>query len=143
MKACPVLCVVAAMANAFRIERDAGGVPGLIVAFNVFSEEYERAVFEDEVIYPHACQRENTGKRTGNIMNIDRFPTSIFEIANAVRDSGMLPYYQPPCYLFALDYPHGATFARHYDSRYRWGEVRCLGKEGWAGRGRGVVLTAA
>ena len=43
---------------------------------------------------------------------------------NAVRDCGLVPDLVTPDYCMSLSYPHSATFAKHFDSRYRWGEAR-------------------
>ena len=47
----------------------------------------------------------------------------MFAICNVVKDSGLFPGYITPDYCLALNYPPGAGFQHHFDSRYRWGET--------------------
>jgi len=108
-----------------RIIRNAGGVPGLMVALNVFSEEVEKRVFEDGNLF-----HNETNLNEGNDKKKKHFVTSpfdwnedIFSICNLVSDSGLWCEYFTPDYLLGLTYPIGAGFQAHHDSRHRWGET--------------------
>ena len=103
--------------RAFKITRDAGGVPGLLLAENVFTEEAERHYFEmtsDET----TPEFPRLGSHHG-----PPFPEQFHHVLNAVRDCGLLPELMDPDYCLALTYSPKATFQVHYDSRYRWGET--------------------
>jgi hypothetical protein len=111
---------------AFAIVRNCGGVPGLHLALNVFSEAAERRLFE--LTGPPAPRSVENGRvsRVGDaIFGPHDFPAEIFQALNAVRDCGLAPDLVCPDYCLCLTYAHGATFPQHFDSRYRWGEARC------------------
>lgn len=47
----------------------------------------------------------------------------VFQVLNAVRDTGMCPEMITHNYCLSLGYPGKAIFAAHFDSRFQWGEV--------------------
>lgn len=104
----------------FKITRDAGGVPGLLLAENLFSEEAEHHYFEfsgaEETFL------ENPGEKLCSHHG-PPFPQEFHHVLNAVRDCGLLPELMDPDYCLALTYRPKAQFQLHYDSRYRWGET--------------------
>jgi hypothetical protein len=106
-----------------RIVRNVGGIQGLDIALDCFSEAVERRLFESERIHAPQDQSAQNPKRHGIIKGPDRFDHDIFRACNVVRDSGLLPGYVPPDYCFALTYNQRASFQSHFDSRYRWGET--------------------
>ena len=90
-----------------QIIRNVGGVPGLHVALNVFSEETERRLFELPVHYP--ATKEST-TRCGKSMHPSTWPVDIFRVCNAVEDCGLVPEYIRPDYCLSLNYPPGVGF---------------------------------
>ena len=77
---------------AFKITRDAGGVPGLMLAENVFSEAAEKHYFGLTGASEH--QPTAQGARVDKVIDGHFgpiFPQEIYEVLNAVRDCGLLP----------------------------------------------------
>eukprot|EP00984_Skeletonema_dohrnii_P025068 scaffold14195_cov155-Skeletonema_dohrnii-CCMP3373.AAC.15 len=117
-----------------RIIRNVGGIEGLHLATNCFTEEVERRIFTsiDESGY-QSGKRTWGGQPTGLIRWPYDWPEDYNKLANLVRDCGLLPNYVPPDYCLRLMYPPKAGFQFHHDSKYRWGEVIVgvnLGQEG-------------
>ena len=79
----------------FHIHRDVGGVPGLLLATEVFSEAAERVFFETTA---HLSSGKET-KRTGEWAARDpsRFPPNFWMALNAIRDSGLMPQFLDSC----------------------------------------------
>ena len=112
-----------------RIVRDAGGVPGLHVAYDCFTEEVEERLFlsgDETSFFQHALggPATATATRTGNAPRHPMsWPADYTRVCNLIRDCGLVPDLVPPDYCLPLLYPPGAGFALHFDSRYRWAEV--------------------
>ena len=106
------------------ILRNVGGVLGLHVALDAFTEEAERELFESAM---HLGSEPRDAQRHGSHTNPEEWSyeaPEILRVCNVVKDSGLVPGYVPPDYLFAISYPAGCTgFKEHFDSRYRWGET--------------------
>ena len=117
----------ALLSMAFRIVRDAGGVLGLHVAYNVFSEEAEQRLF---AIHAEDSRERLHAEKPTDFFNDDReggrgaerFPDEWFQVINAVRDCGLAPDLVMPQCCISWSYPPGAVFPFHWDSRFRWGE---------------------
>ncbi|KAK1734897.1 2OG-Fe(II) oxygenase family protein [Skeletonema marinoi] len=117
-----------------RIIRNVGGIEGLHLATNCFTEEVERRIFTsiDESGY-QSGKRTCGGQPTGLLRWPYDWPEDYNKLVNLVRDCGLLPDYVPPDYCLRLMYPPKAGFQFHHDSKYRWGEVIVgvnLGQEG-------------
>lgn len=106
--------------NDFTIVRNVGGIKGLSVAYNLFSETAEADFFST----PLPNKREDNSGRAGELSTYEPslFPTSMWPALNAVRDSGLCAEMLDPDYVFALAYGRRDSFHAHFDSRYRWGE---------------------
>ena len=106
------------------ILRNVGGVQGLHVALDSFDEDVERELFQSAV---HGGNDPRSAQRHGTHTNPSDWAASapeIIKVCNVVKDSGLVPDYLAPDYLFAITYPAGCTgFKEHFDSRYRWGET--------------------
>ena len=101
-----------------RIVRDAGGVRGLHVAYDCFTEEVEERLFRSVSEVQHV-----PGTRTGvEPMGPTSWPDDYTRLCNLIKDCGLVPDLVPPNYCLPLMYPPKAGFAPHFDSRYRWGE---------------------
>ena len=74
-----------------RIVRNVGGIEGLHIALDAFSENAERRLFESERI--HASQEVSAERKQphGAVFGPNRFDHDIFRVCNVVRDSGLLP----------------------------------------------------
>ena len=117
-----------------RITRNVGGIEGLHLATDCFTEEVERRIFTsiDESGY-QSGKRTWGGQPTGLIRWPYDWPQDYIKLNNLIRDCGLLPDYVPPDYCLRLMYPPKAGFQFHHDSQYRWGEVIVginLGQEG-------------
>ena len=108
-----------------RIVHDAGGVRGLIVVLDFFSEAVEKRLFElgNKGIF-HAAKRSMAGLNIAG-ERMPRFPDDIFRLANAVRDCGAFPELITPNHVHYINYPKGGSsaFKEHFDGRARWGET--------------------
>jgi len=114
--------------------RDAGGVSGLHVLLDAFTEDVERRIFQtgEPLNQPEQVNHEY-GKRLGCHLGPEGFDAvpDLHRVCNAIRDSGLFPGLVEPDYCFAITYPGpsadggGAEFQVHLDSRYRWGETVC------------------
>ena len=107
-----------------RIIRNVGGIEGLHLATNCFTEEVERRLFTsiDESGY-QSGKRTWGGQPTGLLRWPYDWPADYNKLANLIRDCGLLPDYVPPDYCLRLMYPPKAGFQFHHDSAKRWGEV--------------------
>lgn len=117
-----------------RITRNVGGIEGLHLATDCFTEEVERRIFTsiDESGY-RSGKRTWGGQPTGLIRWPHDWPEDYIKLTNLIRDCGLLLDYVPPDYCLRLMYPPKAGFQLHHDSQYRWGEVIVginLGQEG-------------
>ena len=111
------------------IERDVGGVQGFHVMKRFCTEEHEKFLFLTQFPQHHLQGPAGRGGHS-HFYHEHGPPEAIFELLNAVRDTGLCPYMTDPDYCLALNYEEGGTFAPHFDSRYRWGETVmgvCLG----------------
>lgn len=110
------------------ILRDVGGVSGLHVALDVFTEDTERRLFKSSEIHNAEDAAHTHAERNGR-GHTPVLPDDVYRCCNAVRDSGLFPDLITPDYCLALTYPGpsaaggGASFQSHFDSRYRWGET--------------------
>lgn len=110
------------------IQRNVGGVPGLHIAYDAFSEEIEKRLFENPC-FP--ASGGDSGKE-GITLNPLYFPDDWFRLINAVQDCGLYPEMQHPNYALNLTYSNKGSFMAHRDSPYRWGESIvgvCIGME--------------
>ena len=111
----------------FSLQYNVGGVGGLHLATCLFSEAVEERLFLHPALFPFAAEA-GTDRRTEEQLRMEDHPPEFFAVVNAVRDSGLAPDLVQPNVLLSLSYPtsgaRGARFQCHYDSRYRWGEVR-------------------
>lgn len=107
----------------FRIIRNAGGVPGLMVALNAFTEEAERRLFEEQSLF---LSEFSFDPRNNKRISLSTLPMTwspdVFSLCNLVSDSGLWSEYFTPDYCLGLTYPPGASFQSHFDSRHKWGE---------------------
>ena len=84
----------------------------------------ERTIFESGLNRCSSGSGILTKKqRHANSDTLQHFPTYCFQIANAVRDSGLCAELITPDFMLTLAYPPGTGFKSHYDSRYNWGEA--------------------
>ncbi|KAL9187624.1 hypothetical protein ACHAXT_006002 [Thalassiosira profunda] len=109
------------------IVRNAGGVEGLHVALNCFTEAEEERIFR-AIGSDHAMMGVGDKQRRWGASGPTHptFPEEDFyRLLNVVRDSGLWNNgpLVPPDYCLPLVYPVGASFRAHFDSAYRWGEV--------------------
>ena len=106
------------------ILRNVGGVQGLHAVLDAFDEACEKQLFESEV---HGGNQPQLPSRHGTHTNPTFWAshaTEILQVCNVVKDSGLVPDYITPDYLFAITYPAGCSgFQSHLDSRYKWGET--------------------
>ena len=109
----------------FRIIENAGGVPGLMVALNAFTEDVEQRLFEEQSLYLSDFTLDPRDKKKRR--SLPTLPMSwsqdVFSLCNLVSDSGLWSDYFTPDYCLGLTYPPGASFQSHFDSRHRWGET--------------------
>ena len=116
-----------------KIVRNVGGVPGLDVALDAFSEDVERRLFESRTLFVHSPAQGATGfgkDRNGHVSGPQTWDPDVWKTLNLVGDT-FPEHYVPPDYCLALSYPNGAQFKDHFDSRFRWGECIvgvCLGQ---------------
>lgn len=110
--------------SGFRILRNFGGVQGLSIAYEVFTEAAEKAFFEAPGLFAPLQPKtvRTAGRYHENIMGPQSFPREMFELLNAARDCDLKSGLITPDYCLAWGYPQGSKFAAHFDSRYRWGE---------------------
>jgi len=122
------------------IERNVGGVEGLHIYNEAFSEKIEKAIFFNyDLFFPsmnqsgyHFTYEEQhlSGKRCHSIPSMSQrhLPDDIYRLVNLVRTSGLYPELVTPDYCLGLSYPGkeasggGSEFKMHFDSRFRWGE---------------------
>ena len=122
------------------IERNVGGVVGLHVLNEAFSEEIEKALFFNyDLFFPsmnqsgwHFTYEEQhlSGKRCHSVppMYQRHLPDDVYRLVNLVRNSGLYHEMVTPDYCLGLSYPGkeasggGSEFKMHFDSRFRWGE---------------------
>ena len=105
--------------------RNFGGVKGLSIAYEVFTEAAERAFFETPGLFMPLPSKavKSQGRYYESILTPHSpFPRELHELLNAVRDCGLKPGLVTPDYCLAWGYPKGGAFNMHFDSRYRWGE---------------------
>ena len=122
------------------ILRDVGGVPGVHVLLNAFTEETERLLFTSPRFFNSFA--ENTEVEAGQERAVwnrhartATFPAEVYKLSNLVIDSGLYPGLVYPDMLLAMTYrpkietkgydgpDKGPKFAAHFDSKYRWGEI--------------------
>jgi hypothetical protein len=121
-----------------QIYRNVGGVMGFHVALNMFSEEIETLLLNDNVLFATTSQQiknkrlpKNSGfysVKTNNsdapvqfVNNLNVFPDIIFKMCNLIRDCTLYPELITPDYCYANTYPSKIGFQNHIDSSYRWG----------------------
>lgn len=114
------------MAGDPRQHYDVGGVPGLHVVTNFFTEEVERRLFTNAALFhstrdstSYGKQRHSTYSGGGGFL-----PDDCAGIMNGVVDSHFFPdLIMQPSYVLPWTYGPGASFKEHWDSRYSWGET--------------------
>ena len=107
-----------------------GGVPGLSVLTEAFTEDCERRYWD--AAPGSGNQSAGETKRVGQC-SIDH-PLAMFgavhEAISLVEDTGLFAPICRPDYILVQAYPPKASFMSHYDSKFRWGETVvgvCLG----------------
>ena len=87
-----------------RLVRNVGGIEGLHIALDAFTEDAERRLFTSQTI--HLPEEQNGVVHAGQRMGPHHLPLpddiDIFRICNVVRDCGLFPDYVTPDYLFAI-----------------------------------------
>ena len=130
-----------------KILRDVGGVPGVHVLLEAFSEETERSLFHSSGFFKEGKNTDpgSKGHRGWNTSSSEpTFPADeVYKLSNRVKDSGLCPGLVYPNCVYALSYQPlevleertakgkpkkkkcvgGPKFAAHLDSRYKWGET--------------------
>ena len=110
----------------FRIITNVGGVQGLHIALNVFTEDVEKRLFHDPTVYASEGLIDPDPINVKRRRNVGSLPMNwsrdVFSLSNLVVDSGLWPDYFTPDYCLGLTYPPGASFQSHFDSKHRWGE---------------------
>jgi len=122
------------------IESNAGGVPGLHILYEAFSEAIEERLFTNEGLFLPSFssvgwhytyeEQHQSGKRChSHTPSLRPFiPIDCYRICSLVRDSGLYPQLITPDYCLGITYPGpssisgGSEFRGHFDSRYKWGE---------------------
>lgn len=99
----------------FKITRDVGGVPGLLLAENIFTEEAEQHYFS--LLGDSEKALEQPGQKIVEGNFFPPFPAEFHHALNAVRDCGLLPELIDPDYCMVLSYRPPSKFFFHYDSR--------------------------
>lgn len=116
-----------------KVLHDVGGVPGLDVALDAFSEDVERRLFESSVLFDISPEEaSHVDGRNGMPTGPMTWDPDVWKITN-LRGDLFPAKHVPPDYCLGLSYPKSAQFNSHYDSRYRWGECItgvCLGQAG-------------
>jgi len=117
----------------FAIIRDAMGVPGLDIAVNVLApDNYEEMLKDESFTLPTTKFVEDQKRplQRSNLSSDSDIDSSwspmMWQVFNAVRDSGLYPEAATPGGAYILHYPPGSEFPLHFDSRYRWGEYVCV-----------------
>ena len=123
-----------------KIDRDVGGVEGLYLMTDAFSEEIEKSLFLNDAFFLPSVSssgwhftyedQHRSGKRCHSVPSIpEPFLTAdAYRLCNLVRDSGLYTELVTPDYCLGLSYPGkdasggGSEFRPHFDSRFRWGE---------------------
>lgn len=123
-----------------KIVRNVGGVDGLHLMTNAFSEEIEKRLFlNNDFFLPSTNssgwqftyeEQHKSGKRCHSIPNIPNpfIPDDAYRLCNLVRDTGLHNELVTPDYCLGLSYPGkessvgGSEFHMHFDSRFKWGE---------------------
>ena len=75
--------------SGFHVVRDVGGVPGLHIAYEVFTEEAEMRFFNiTKTLDPSGLpDRQRSSEKVFNCASL--FPSEFFELFNAARDCGL------------------------------------------------------
>ena len=96
-----------------QIVRNVGGIQGLHVATDVFTESAERRLFElgSNIHSPNiiTASTHHTGKaqRNGESSGPQIWPVDMFKVCNVIGDCGLFPGYICPDYCLSLNYPPG------------------------------------
>ena len=117
----PPICVTPGPGT--HILRDVGGVAGLHVMTEAFTEAFETRLWSAGP--GGGALPLGATERTGEWAAYDPlgFPLEAYECMNAVEDSGLFAPFCRPDYALLLTYPRGSVFHSHFDSRYRWAET--------------------
>ncbi len=122
------------------ILKDVGGVPGVHVLLNAFTEDTERLLFTSPQFFNKDAKNTEVkaGRQRAKWTRYARtatFPAEVYKLSNLVIDSGLYPGLVYPDMLLATTYrpkietkgytgPNkGPKFEKHFDSRYTWGET--------------------
>ena len=114
------------MASDPRQHYDVGGVPGLHVVTNFFTEEVERRLFTNAALFHSTRDSASFGKQRHSTYSGGGgfLPDDCVGIMNGVVDSHFFPeLIMQPSYVLPWTYGPGAAFKEHWDSRYSWGET--------------------
>jgi hypothetical protein len=86
-----------------QIFRNVGGIEGLHLATDCFTEEVARRIFTsiDESKY-QSGKRTKGGEPTGLCRWLYDWPEDYIKLTNLIRDCGLLPDYVPPDYCLRL-----------------------------------------
>jgi alkylated DNA repair dioxygenase AlkB len=105
-----------------KIIRNVGGVPGLDLASDAFSEDIKRQLFSSRVLFANAPEEASRcTERHVHATGPHHWDASVWCVSNLLGD--LFPdKHVPPDYCLALNYPPGAGFNFHCDSCFRWGE---------------------
>ena len=126
-----------------RVTHNYGGVQGLHLLTDAFSEEVERKLFR--LLGPPAdaqLLRENDRRRihgtklkftqgirfddsgAGSLpsFEMENHPPELFKLTNLIRDSRLHPSFIHPNGPHGICYPPKANFPHHFDSRFKYGE---------------------
>ena len=114
----------------FGIERNVMGVPGLHLAYNVFSQEVCDRIYHDRVFTENTqdfVPQSDPPLQVANLHPCDHrgrsaWPDDWHRVMNAVRECGLFPQAVIPDGASGLTYPPGSEFPCHWDSRGKWGE---------------------
>jgi len=94
-----------------QIVRNVGGIQGLHVATDVFTESAERRLFElgSSVHSPNIllAGEGRKAQRNGEPSGPQIWPPDMFKVCNVIGDCGLFPGYICPDYCLSLNYPPG------------------------------------
>ena len=127
-----------------RVTHNYGGVQGLHLLTDAFSEEVERKLFrllgppadaqllrKNDSRHVHGTKLKFTqgmrfddspGAKPLPSWDMENHPPELFKLTNLIRDSGLHPSFIHPNGPHGICYPPKANFPHHFDSRFKYGE---------------------
>jgi alkylated DNA repair dioxygenase AlkB len=106
-----------------KLIRNVGGVLGLDIALEAFSEEIELGLFSSPALFKADYRSSQSKKRQGDShTHPHNWDPTVWKLTTLIRQVHPEHNVQPN-YCFAQSYPKGAGFMHHFDSRHRWGET--------------------